>query len=74
MKNSNVHESPIACDTLFITDSKSGVKWRVPKLLLEYSMQQFYNELIYSSDDGGLLWAIHDDTNDVIISDRMLFL
>ena len=39
MKNSNLHESPIARDTLLITDKKYGVKWRVPKVLLEFSMQ-----------------------------------
>ena len=39
MKNSNLHESPIARDTLLITDKKYGVKWRVPKVLLEFFMQ-----------------------------------
>ena len=34
MKKSNVRESPIARDTLLITDAESGVKRRVPKLLL----------------------------------------
>ena len=34
MKNSNVRESPIACYTLLITDSESGVKRIVPRLLL----------------------------------------
>ena len=29
IKNSNVCESPISCDTLLITDAKSGVKRRV---------------------------------------------
>ena len=72
MKNSNVRESPIAHDTLPITDAESGVKRRVPKLLLEYSMRQFHNELIASTYDGGLLGARHDNTNDVIISDTML--
>ena len=38
MKNSNVHESPIACDTLLITDAESGVKWIVPKIFLKCSM------------------------------------
>ena len=34
MKISNVRESPIASDTLIITDEESIVKRRVPKLLL----------------------------------------
>ena len=71
MKNSNVRESPIASDTLLITDAESGVKQRVPKLLLECSMQQLRNELIASLYDRGLLGAIHRNTNDVIISDTM---
>ena len=71
MKNSNVLESPIALDTLLITDAESKLKWRVPKLLLECSMPQFHNELIASPDDGSLLGSRHADTNDVIISDTM---
>ena len=46
MKNSNVCEYPIARDTLIVTDAESGVKRRVPKLLLECSMQQLNNDLI----------------------------
>ena len=46
MKNPNVCESPIARDTLLITDAESRVKRIVPTLLLEFSMQQFHNELI----------------------------
>ena len=72
MKNSNVRESPISCDTLLITDSESGLKQRVPKLLLECSMQQLHNKLTASPDDGGLLVARHANANDVIISDTML--
>ena len=72
MKNSNVRESPISRDTLLITDAEYGVKRRVPKLLLECSMQQLHNELIASPDDGGLVGARHAITNDVIISDTML--
>ena len=34
MKNSNVRESPIACDILLVPDAENRVKWRVPKLLL----------------------------------------
>ena len=37
MKISNVRESPIARDTLLITDVEYGLKRRVPKLLLECS-------------------------------------
>ena len=55
MKNSNVRESPIARDTIIITDAESRVRWRVPKLLLECFMRQLHNELIASPDDGGLL-------------------
>ena len=44
----------------------------MPKLLLECSIQQFHNELIFSPYDGGLLGARHADTNDAIISDTML--
>ena len=35
-------------------------------------MQQLHNELIASPDDGGLVGAIHAETNDVINSDTML--
>ena len=67
-----MRESPIARDTLLITDAEYGVKRRFPKLLLECSMLQFHNELIASPDDDGLLGAKHSDKNDVIISDTML--
>ena len=40
IKNSNVRESKISRDTLLITDAESGVKWRVPKVLLECYMRQ----------------------------------
>ena len=71
-KKLNVHESPIPRANLPITDAESGVKRRVTKLLLECSMRQLKNELIFSPDDGGLLGARHADTNVVIISDTML--
>ena len=67
-----MHESPIASDTLCITDAESGVKQRVMKLLLECFMIQLHNELIASPDDGGFLRARHTNTNDVIISDTMI--
>ena len=73
MKNSNVRESPIARDTLIITNAEYGVKRRVTKLLLECSIQQLHNELIASPDDVGLLGARNANTHDVIISDTMLF-
>ena len=38
MKNSNVRQYPITCDTLLIADADTKVKRRAPKLLLEYSM------------------------------------
>ena len=63
--------SPIASDTLLITDAESRLKRRVPKLLLEFSMRQLHNELIDSPDDGGLLGAIHANTNYFISSDTM---
>ena len=72
IKNSNVRESPIAPDTLLITDAESRVKQRVPKILLECSMQKFHNELIASPYDQGLLGARNSNTNNVIISDIML--
>ena len=72
MKNSNVRQSPITCDTLLITDADTKVKRRVPNILLECSMRQLHNELIDSPDDGGLVGARHATTNDVIISDTML--
>ena len=72
MKNSNVHESPIARDTLIITDAEYGVKRIVPKLLLEFSMRQLHNELIALPYDGGLLGARHADTNYFISSGTML--
>ena len=43
MENSNVRESPIARDTLLITDAESGVKQRVLKLLLVCPMRQLHN-------------------------------
>ena len=51
MKNSNLRESTIACDTLLITDAESGVQRRVPKILTGCSMQQLHNDLIDSPDD-----------------------
>ena len=72
MEKSNVSKSPIAHDTLLITDAESRVKLRVNKLLLELSMLQLHNELITSPYYGGLLGARHADTNDVIIIETML--
>ena len=54
MKDSNVRESPISCDTLLITDSEFGVKQRVSKLLLECSMRQLHNDLIDSPEYKGI--------------------
>ena len=68
-----MRESPIARDTLLITDAESGVKQRVPKLLLGCSMRQLHNELNASPDYGGLLGARHSDTNVVIICDTIIF-
>ena len=61
MKISNVRESPIAGDTLLITDAEYGLKLRVPKILLKCSMRQLHNELITSPDNGGLVGARHDE-------------
>ena len=72
MNISNVHESPIACDTLLITYEESGLKQRFPKLLLECFMQHLHNELISSPDYGGLLRDRHTDTNNVMIIDTIL--
>ena len=72
MKNSNVRQSPITCDTLLITDVDIKVKRRVPKLLLECSMRLLHNDLIASPDYGGLVGDRYAITNDVIISDTML--
>ena len=72
MKNSNVSQSPIIRDTLLIADADTKIKRRVPKLLLECSMQQLHNELIASPDDVGLVRARHSIKNDVIISETML--
>ena len=72
MKNSNVRQSPTKRDTLLIADVDTKVKLRVPKLLLECSMRQLHNEIIASPDGGGLLGSRHAETNDVIISDKML--
>ena len=72
-ENSNVLQSQINRDTLLIADADSKVKRRVPKLLLECSMRQLHNELIDSPNYVGLLGARHAETNDVIISDTMLF-
>ena len=71
-EKSNVRESPIARDTLLITDAEIGVKQRLPKLLLECFMRQLHNEPISSPDDEGLLVARHADKNDVIIIDTMI--
>ena len=65
-------EYPIAHDILLIPDAESGVKRRVPKILLECYMRQFNNEIIASQYDGGLLGARHADKNDVMISVTML--
>ena len=54
-ENSNVRQSPITRDTLFIADADTKIKRRVPNLLLECSMQQLHNEIIFSTDDRGLL-------------------
>ena len=72
MKHSNVRESPIARDTLLITDAESGVKRRVPKLILECSMRQLQDELIASPDCGGFLGARNANTNYVIIRDTII--
>ena len=48
MKNSDVRQSPITRDTLFIAHADSKVKCRVLKLLLECSMRELHNELIAS--------------------------
>ena len=72
MKKSNVREYPIFHDTLLITDAESGVKRRVPKILLEYSMQPLHNELVALRDDGCLIGFRHANTNDLIISDTMI--
>ena len=72
MKHSNVRESPIARDTLIITDAESGVKLIVPRLLLGCSMQQLHNDLIASPHDGDLLGSISSDKNYLIISDTIL--
>ena len=72
MKIPNVRDSPIARDTLLINDAESGVKQRVPKILLECSTQQLHNDIIASPDYGGLIEARHADTNDLAISDTML--
>ena len=72
MKNPNVRQYPITCDTLLIADANSKVKRRVPKLLLECSMRQLHNDLRASPYYGGLLGARHSDKNGVIISDTMI--
>ena len=65
-------QSPITRDILLIADADTKVKRRVPKLLLGFSMRQLHNEIIASSDDGGLLGARHAETNNMIISDTIL--
>ena len=72
MKDEKVRESPIASDTLLITDVETRVKQRVLKFLLECSMRRLHNDLITSPYDGGLLGTRHDNTNDVIMSETML--
>ena len=72
MKNSNVREYPMAHDTLLTTFAESIVN-REFQYSLEFSMQQLHNELIASTYDGGLLGAIHANTNDVIISDTIFY-
>ena len=67
-----MRESPIARDTLLITNAESGVNRRAPKLLLECSIRQFHNYIIASPDDVGLFGARHTNTNDEIISDTLL--
>ena len=72
IKNSNVCEYLISRYSLLITDANSGVKRRVPKILLVCSMRQLHNDLIASPDYGSLLGSRHANTNDVIISDTMI--
>ena len=72
IKTSNLRESPIARDSLLITDVESVVKRKVPKLLLKCFMQQLHNKLIASQYNGGLFGAKHADTNGVIISDTII--
>ena len=72
VKDSKMHESRISHDNLLITDTKSRVKKRVQKILLECSVRQFHNELVDSPDDGGLLGDIHAHKNYVIFSDKMI--
>ena len=74
MKKSNVRVYTIAHDNLIIIiiDAESGVKRKVPKILLECSMRQLHNDLATSPDDGGLLGSRQTNTNDVKISDTML--
>ena len=67
-----MRESPIKRDTLSITDAESGVKWRVPKLLLECSIRQLHNEIIASPYDEFLLGTRHANANDVISRDTIL--
>ena len=71
-ENPNVRESPIARDTILITDTESTVKRSVPKFLLEFPMQQLQIDIIASPDYGGLLGSRHTDTNYVITSGTML--
>ena len=72
MKSSNVRKYSIARDTLIITDAEYIVKQRVPKPLLECSMQELHNYFIAALDDGSLIGARHADTNDVIIINTMI--
>ena len=74
MKVLKVRQSPITCDNLLIVDADTKVKRSVTKLLLECSMLQLYIKIIASTDDGGLLGAIHAETNDVIISEKCFVL
>ena len=64
--------SPIANDTLLVSNPDRNEKEHVSKLLLEIPMRELHNLLISSPDEGGLAEARDPITNKVIISDTAL--
>ena len=72
LRNIKVHESPIVRNTLLIEKYGNGVRERITKLLLEFSVRKLHNELISPASEGGPEEAKYRVTGEVIIRDTML--
>ena len=72
LRNIKVHESPIVRNTLLIEKYGNGVRERITKLLLEFSVQKLHNELISPASEGGLEEVKYRVTGELIISNTIL--